>query len=237
MDMEENIKLLEIGDRARITRIDGPGLRERLAGIGIREGLTVERLAPPPSSGCTEIRIGRRKVTLGLGVSMKVRVDLSGRSAGLAEMNPGDRAPVSNIQGGWKIHEILKTHFGIEPGRVIQMVGSRPDRDFLVEIGARRSSICEGDASKILVTRGRRIQLNYLDAGEEARVSAIAAGSSARSMLRELGIEEGVVIRIVEVTPSGYEKPEAPLLIRAGDKELAIGSGMAEKIWVEARRG
>ena len=231
--MEKNIQLLKIGEKARISRIDGPSLRQRVAGIGIKERVIVERLALAPLSGCIEIKIGRRRVTLGLGVSMKLRVDQGGTITGLVEMNPGDRAVISQIHGGQTIVEILKRHFGIDTGSVIEMAGQKPDRDFLVEIAGMQSSICEGDASKILVTKRRRTQLNTLRAGDEAPIVAIAAGSRARSMLKEFGIEEGRVIRIVKITQSEYKQPEVPLRIRAGDQEVSIGYGMAEKIWVE----
>lgn len=231
--MEKNIQLLKTGEKARISRIDGPSLRERLGRMGIREGQLVERLGPAPLSGCTEIKIGQTRVTLGLGVGMKLRVDRGGRTTGLVEMNPGERAVISDIQGGQRIAEILKRHFGIDTGRLIEMAGQKRDRDFLVEIGGKRSSICEGDASKILVRKGRKIQLNYLKVGDEASIIAIAAGLRARSMLEEFGIQEGRVIRIVQITQSGYRKPEAPLRIKAGDQEVSIGYGMAEKIWVE----
>jgi len=231
--MEKNIQSLKIGEKGRISRIHGPILRERMGKMGIREGVLVERLGLAPLAGCVEIKIVRRAMTLGLGIAMKLRVDRDDRSIGLVDMNPGDRGVISDIQGGQRIVEILKGYFGIESGKVIEMMGQKPDRDFLVEIGGRRSSICEGDASKILVGKRKKVQLNYLKAGEEAPVVAIAAGLRARSMLKEFGIEEGQTIQVVQITQGGYREPETPLLIRAGDQEVSIGYGMAEKIWVE----
>ena len=73
--MEKNIKFLKIGESGRISRIDGPSLRERMKKIGIREGVFVERLGLTSPPGCVEIKIGRRKITLGLGVTMKLRVN------------------------------------------------------------------------------------------------------------------------------------------------------------------
>jgi Fe2+ transport system protein FeoA len=231
--MEKNIQSLGIGDKGRISRIDGPGLRERMKKLGIREGAIVERLGPPAHSGCVEIKTGQRRVTLGLGIAMKLRVTHQGRSVGILEMQPGERGVISSIQGGQRIVEILKGDFEIATGSTILMVGPRQDRDFQVEIRGKRWSLCEGDASKILVKKGRRIQLNYLKAGDEAQITSIAAGLRARSMLREFGIEEGLIIRIVRITQSDFREPEAPIWVRAGGQELTIGYGMAEKIWLD----
>lgn len=231
--MEKNLQSLQTGEKGRISRIDGPGLRERMKKMGIREGVFVECLGLSGLVGCVEIKIGQRRVTLGLGVATKLRIEQDGRSFGLMDMSPGDRGTVSAIQGGQRIAEILERDFGIVSGTVIQMVGQKPDRDFLVEVRGKRSSVCEGEVSKILVRKRKRIQLNYLKAGEEAQIVAIAAGLRARSMLNEFGIEEGHVIRLIRITQSDFREPEAPIQIRAGDKELSIGHGMAEKIWVE----
>lgn len=231
--MEKNIQFLKIGEKGRISRIDGPGLRQRLKEMGLTEGSFVERLGLSALPGCVEIKIGQRRVTLGFGITLKLRVDQGGKSVGLLDMNPGDHGVVSAIQGGKRIAEILRKEFGIATGASIQMVGQKPDRDFLVEVRERRSSLCEGDASKILVRKRKKIQLNYLEAGDEAPIVTIAAGLRARSMLEEFGIEEGRVIRLIEITESEFREPEAPMRIRAGDQEVSIGYGMAEKIWVE----
>lgn len=231
--MEKNIQSLRIGDKGRISRIDGPGLRERMKKLGIREGAIVERLGPLAHSGCVEIKTGQRRVTLGLGIAMKVRIGRNGRSVGLLDMNPGDRGVVTAIQGGQRIVEILKREFDIAPGTVIQLIQRKPDRDFLVEVRGKQSSVCEGDASKILVKKRGKVQLNYLKAGDEARITSIAAGLRARSMLREFGIEEGLMIRIVRITQSDFREPETPIRVRAGGQELMIGYGMAEKIWLD----
>ena len=148
-------------------------------------------------------------------------------------MKPHGRAVVSAIQGGKRIVEILKKNFGIETGKIIELVGRKPDRDFLVEVEGRQSSICEGDASKILVRKGKTIQLNYLKEGDEAPIVVIAAGLQARSMLHDNGIEEGRVIRLVQAAQSDFKEPELPLVLRTDDQKVSIGYGMAEKIWVE----
>jgi len=231
--MEKNIQSLKIREKGRISRIDGPSLRERMEKMGVREGAPVERLGLPSLSGCVEIKIDRRKVTLGLGVALKVKVDQHSRSVGLMDMSPGDRGTISAIQGGQRITEILQRNFGITTGTAIQMVGQKPDRDFLVEVRGKRASLCEGDASKIVVKKSRKTQLNYLKAGDAARIVAIAAGLRASSMLKEFGIEEGRTIRLVQITESDFREPEAPILIRVDDQELSLGYGMAEKIWVE----
>lgn len=231
--MEKNIQSLKIGERGRITRIDGPMLRERMAKAGIKEGTPVERLAPTDTSGCLEIKIGRRRITLGLGVAMKLGIDRGDKSVGLLEMNPRERGVISSVHGGQRIVEILRKELGIECGKVIEVMGKKSDRDFLVQVEGRRSSICEGEASKVLVMKRRRTQLNYLKTGDEAPIAAIATGLRARSMLKEFGIEEGQLIRILQITQSNYREPEAPLLFRVGSEDVLIGYGMAEKIWVQ----
>lgn len=231
--VEKNIKFLKIGESGRISRIDGPSLRERMKKIGIREGMFVERLGLTSPPGCVEIKIGRRKITLGLGVTMKLRLNQGGKTLGLLEMKAHSRGVVSVIQGGKRIVEILKKNFGIETGKVIELVGWKPDREFLVEVEGRQASICEGDASKILVRKGKTIQLNYLKEGDKAPIVVIAAGLQARSMLHDYGIEEGRVIRLVQAAQSNFKEPELPLVLKTDDQKVSIGFGMAEKIWVE----
>ena len=73
--MERNILSLKIGEKGRISRIDGPTLRERLKKMGLREGMAFERLGLPDLRSCVEIKIGQRRLTLGLGVAMKLRIE------------------------------------------------------------------------------------------------------------------------------------------------------------------
>jgi Fe2+ transport system protein FeoA len=52
-------------------------------------------------------------------------------------------------------------------------------------------------------------------------------------MLKEFGIEEGRVIRLLKITQSDFREPATPIRVRAGGQELVIGYDMAEKIWLE----
>lgn len=68
--------------------------------------------------------------------------------------------------------------------------------------------------------------LSTLKKGEMGRVYQIEGGCSARSRLYELGLNKGVLVKIVK-------NDLGPLILNIQGHKLAIGKGLASKIIIE----
>lgn len=69
--------------------------------------------------------------------------------------------------------------------------------------------------------------LSHVNAGNEVTLKAICGGRGLRSRLFSMGLLPGTKLRVLN--PGGC----GPVIIRVRDCNLAIGRGMAEKIFVE----
>ena len=80
-----------------------------------------------------------------------------------------------------------------------------------------------------MATKGERLPLAAVAAGRDVKVVALTGGQQFRVRALNLGVCPGVRLQVVR----GGEGVAGPLLISVGDGRLAIGQGMAEKVWVE----
>lgn len=71
--------------------------------------------------------------------------------------------------------------------------------------------------------------LCILKAGQQARIVYITGGAGVRRRAMELGLTKGTTIRIVRISRYG-----CPIELVVRNSEIAIGRGIAEKIYVEA---
>jgi ferrous iron transport protein A len=71
------------------------------------------------------------------------------------------------------------------------------------------------------------LPLSALSFGTEARISKIVGGCSVVKRLSEMGLTYGTKIKVVS-DPCG-----GPVLIEVRDTRLALGRGVATKIYVE----
>ena len=69
--------------------------------------------------------------------------------------------------------------------------------------------------------------LSEAPSGAVVKVKSISAGLSASTRLRELGIVEGVEIKVVRNSSFG------PLIIEVDGNRYALGRGLANKVEVE----
>jgi Fe2+ transport system protein FeoA len=69
--------------------------------------------------------------------------------------------------------------------------------------------------------------LSTLTYGTQAKIAKINAGSNLLKRLNEMGLTLGTTIKVVS-DPSG-----GPILIEVRDSRLALGRGVATKIYVE----
>ncbi|MFZ5910270.1 MAG: FeoA family protein [Chloroflexota bacterium] len=74
------------------------------------------------------------------------------------------------------------------------------------------------------------LPLSMLGAGERARLLKVNAGEGLISRLNAMGLTPGVELTVVQ-------DAGGPLLLSVRDSRLAIGRGMAQKIFVEIISG
>lgn len=67
-----------------------------------------------------------------------------------------------------------------------------------------------------------------LQAGQKGRIAYIAGGRGALRRVMELGLTEGTIVEVLQMSKYG-----CPINLRARGCEIAIGRGIAEKIYVE----
>jgi len=72
------------------------------------------------------------------------------------------------------------------------------------------------------------VNLTQLKAGEKAKFVEVAGGIGMIEKLEAMGITPGMLI-----TKISTQLMHGPVIIKAGNTELAIGFGMAKKIIVE----
>jgi len=113
--------------------------------------------------------------------------------------------------------------------------------DFLVRFGLTRkvahrdacvlehalSKEAEGAFEKATSAKGAK-PLYRLQAGQKARIAYIVGGVGALRRAMELGLTKGTVIQVLRVSKYG-----CPIELRLRGCEIAIGRGIAEKIFVE----
>lgn len=67
-----------------------------------------------------------------------------------------------------------------------------------------------------------------LQAGQKGRIVYVAGGMGALRRVMELGLTKGTVVQVLRISKYG-----CPIALRARGCEIAIGKGIAEKIYVE----
>lgn len=74
------------------------------------------------------------------------------------------------------------------------------------------------------------IPLSMLRLGERARLSSVKANDGLTNRLNALGLTSGVEVRVIQ-------DAGGPLLVSVRDSRVALGHGMAQKIYVELLEG
>ena len=76
------------------------------------------------------------------------------------------------------------------------------------------------------------IRLSEMQQGEEAFVSAFSEEDDLCMRLRDLGMNEGVLLRVIKYAPLGD-----PIQVRVRGFDLSIQKSLAAKIWVKKKVG
>ncbi|HDH86737.1 MAG TPA: ferrous iron transport protein A [Desulfobacteraceae bacterium] len=72
------------------------------------------------------------------------------------------------------------------------------------------------------------VRLSDLSVGDTGRITRIVGGRGIHKKLAMMGIMEGSMIRVIKPASSG-----GPVVIEVGRNSIAIGRGMAQKIYVQ----
>lgn len=75
------------------------------------------------------------------------------------------------------------------------------------------------------------MRLTEVEPETKVTVEKIEAGSEAKNYLKDLGIEEGVGLTVVTTEPSRVKT--GPISIKIGGKDVVLGLGWADKIYIE----
>jgi len=71
------------------------------------------------------------------------------------------------------------------------------------------------------------VVLSNVDTEKEVTLIAITGGRGIRSKLYSMGLVPGVRLRVLNRNGTG------PVMVAVKDSRLAIGHGMAKKVWVD----
>lgn len=72
------------------------------------------------------------------------------------------------------------------------------------------------------------IRLSELTNGKKAKIVSLNGGHGLRRKLRNIGIREGKLVKLITSQPIG-----GPIVIDIEGEQVAIGRGMARKIMIE----
>jgi len=75
------------------------------------------------------------------------------------------------------------------------------------------------------------MKLTEIEPETKVTIEKIEAGAEAKDYLKDLGIEEGVGLTVVTTEPSRVKA--GPISVKIGGKEIVLGLGWADKIYIE----
>ena len=75
--MRKKVSEMKYGDKGIVKSIDG-GLKERIAGMGIRVGKELEMIAKQPMRGPVVVLVNGARTSLGMGIADKIEVEVAG---------------------------------------------------------------------------------------------------------------------------------------------------------------
>jgi len=118
---------------------------------------------------------------------------------------------------------------GIVRGREVEVIGHDTEKTFRFEIGNEDYVLGDGEAAKILVRSNEGlIQANFI---KEGVVEDIIGGTE---LLDRFGEIRGKKIKLISIEGGrAHEELGQFVTIKTRDREIVIGRGLAEKVWVK----
>ncbi|CEG13438.1 conserved hypothetical protein [groundwater metagenome] len=117
-------------------------------------------------------------------------------------------------------------------------LGIKKDKDTIHEIACKLEHVSSPEISdalsKLISSKGAKekdekteISLAGMNERNEGKISKIVSGTNFKMMLENLGVRIGKEIKVISKQPYG------PITIEIDQHQIAIGRGMANKIYVE----
>jgi Fe2+ transport system protein FeoA len=229
---------VETNSKVIVKKIEGgTDIKKYLEDLGVREGVELNILSTRPHHkhrGPLCIEIEGKEIIIAQGLADKAYVEKDKKKLSLLNMEKGDKGNIMSIEGGREFENWL-SELDVKEGIEVSILRHIPDDTLVFKIGDREIKLGEGQASKIFVEyKEKSIQSNYLKQGMNAKITKIIGGTELAERLEEIGIKEGTKISFVR------KEEQAPISVKGtyvqakiGENTIAIGHGMAEKIWVD----
>ena len=222
------VSLIKAIGTVKIARIDGGmEVKNKLKNMSIRIGDVIEvhkRGITHPHFGPLIVRT-EKDVLIPRGIADKIFVN----GKRLLNIEKGKVKITSLKELSGEMRNSL-SKIGIEEGKEIEVKGHDVEKTYKFKIDNDSYTLGDGETAKILVKSGEKlIQANFLK--NEGIIEEIIAGTEVYDRLGDI---TGKKIKIISVEE---KKAHADLgqfvILKVGDKEISLGRGLAEKIWVK----
>ena len=223
---------VEKGTLIRIARIDGGAqVTKELDNQGIVVGTVAEVAEKKVShihSGPLLVKIKGEKLLIPRGIAEKVIVG----DRKLLEMEKGERGTINSIKLNEEMIAAL-SQIGLEEGVEVNIEGHDVEKTYSFKINGSKYVLGDGEAAKILVETGKGIvQSNFLE--NMGTIKKIIGG---KEFLEKLGEEEIInkkieILSVEEIKSHEGENTGHFVVMKVNGKEIILGKGLAEKIWV-----
>ncbi|AEH07465.1 FeoA domain-containing protein [Methanothermococcus okinawensis] len=225
------------GDVLKIVRIDGgESVKSELKDKGIVENSIVEVVSKGLEDKEGEplmVEVDGREMVLPRGIAKKIKVG----DKSLSDLKVGDEGVVTDLSELNKNSIGALKMIGVSKDVNIKLKGHGDDKSYLFKIDNKDVELGTGQAAKIMVDKnGKAYQA--ISCKEEGVICGYMGGTSFLNKLKEkIGDEDiiGKKIVLVSEKPCTYESTGEGefMVLKIDDKEVSIGKGKAEKIWVE----
>ena len=220
--------LIKARGYVQIARIDGGmEVKNELKKLSIEIGDIVEVL----ERGITHSHFGplivkiEKDILIPRGIAEKIIID--GKK--LLDVEKGEGEITSLEELNEKMREVL-SKIGIEEGKKVEVRGHDIEKTYIFNIDDESYTLGGGEAAKILVrTEEGLIQANFLKG--EGTIEDIIGGSEVYGRLGEI-IGKKIKIVVVE-EKKAHEDLSHFVTLRIGEKEVVLGRGLAEKVWIK----
>ena len=225
----ELIQLTNARGYVKIAKIDGGAeVKNELKSMGIEIGKTIEVLERGVSHkhfGPLIVRIDEKDILIPRGIAEKIFVD--GKK--LLDIERG-KVKIRSLE---ELNEEMKNELskiGIMEGREIEVKGHDREKTYKFKIDNEEYTLGDGEAAKILVrSHDELIQANFLK--NEGIIEEIIGGTELQDRLGDI---RGKKIKIISVEEKrAHEDLGQFVTLKMGDKEIVLGRGLAEKVWVK----
>ncbi|ADP77789.1 FeoA family protein [Methanothermus fervidus DSM 2088] len=222
-----------------IEKIDGGNkIKKFLKKFGIEEGKKIKIIATKSkcgSEGPLLIKTNEKNIVIGRGWAEKIYVETKEKICPLSRLNMGEKGRIRTIMGSRTFNKRI-ARLGISEGMEV-LVDNFPDVSFVLKINGKKDKITldAGEASKILIEKnGEKMQLTQLQKNQEAKVHELIAGTNLLNRFKEMGIEKGKKIKIINKKDYEKEKMEGSyFLVKVNGDLVTLSQKLAEKIHVK----